>query len=680
MLKINNVSSKIHVTQSDKIFGFKFNFCNGLNIITGENSSGKSSILSCIYYNLGMEQLLGMSTAKSSLLDKCITSEFTYKNHTYTVSQSTVFLEIENSKGDVALLQREAVCHNPADKNKIKIDQDGKLQTFFLHAKQDHTNKRGFYNWLQLFLDIDLPKDVETNKNSLYLQNVFSGCFIEQTKGWSDFMAQMPSFNIKYAKRKLVEYLLSLECLEFDIEKDDLKSKRDVLIERWDMEMKNFERLDYSLSYKANGLNQKFEKHKIDSLKNLSLKVNVESEWLNIELVKRNTQDKLNKLRKQNREVEKRKDLTEQNSRRKDLKIRLLKLNRVKASLDRAYSTEKFKVESYKQHLTRLHEERSNIVGAKKVGELLTELSDSESCPLCDSDINIEFLNHEISRSDYENSLAFIGSKISMISSYLDSFSSFEEDYFKNCNYYESLILETKTEISNIDRDLNSSFDKDLYRSQVHAELINTNFLESISYLDTEFDKFKESINKINTDIINIDLAIRDISKQSSNDEIKIGMLQSKFRKYLKQFHYTSNYINKVNIRDNAPHKIFPSVFNASAGSHQSIRLASSASDFIRAEWAFYLALMSESKVHPGILIFDEPGQHAMSVESMKALLKASEKLNNYQLIYAISKVNKGYDEDKIEHDITIKELTQDLVNYNKIEIDADGHKLVSEI
>ncbi|MHA4875213.1 hypothetical protein ACX0FC_17750, partial [Enterococcus faecium] len=84
---------------------------------------------------------------------------------------------------------------------------------YYLHAINDHSDKRGFYSWLQNFLGITLPREQETLKHTLYLQNVFSACLIEQTKGWSDFMAQMPSFNIKDAKRKLVEYLLSLDCL-----------------------------------------------------------------------------------------------------------------------------------------------------------------------------------------------------------------------------------------------------------------------------------------------------------------------------------------------------------------------------------------------------------------------------------------------------------------------------------
>ncbi|ASG04258.1 AAA family ATPase [Vibrio anguillarum] len=680
MFKINYVSSDIFVSGSKKKYGFRFDFNNGLNIVTGENSSGKSSILSCIYYNLGMEQLLGMGTSKTSLLDKCLTSEFTYKKETYTVTQSIVSLEIENSDGKKALLERVAVSPEEADKNKITIYIDGLVKKRYLHAINDHTDKRGFYTWLQSFIGIELPKESGSSKNTLYLQNLFSSCFVEQTKGWSDFMSQMPSFNIKDAKRKLVEYLLSLDCLEDDIEKDRLKSEKSALIEIWNSSIKNFERIDYSLIYKADGLAKKYEKTNLDYFDKLKLKVNIDSEWVEISSALKLAKRDLDKLRKENRKKEKRKDLSELNENRKKLKLRLLKLNRVKSSLDRAYMAEQVKTENYNKHLSRLKEERANIVGACKVDELLIELADSENCPLCDSSIGLATLTGEVSKSDYESSIKFIDSKISMISNYLESFANFEEEYKKNSKYYDSLIYDTRSELSNIDRDLNANIDKDLYRAQIQAELIKSNLIERLDNLSIEFGLFKTSLSKINKDIIDTDADIKNLSDSSSKDDKKISKFEASLRDFLRSFHYTSNSINRVNVNKKQPYKVFPSVFNASAKSDQPIRLASSASDFIRAEWSFYLALLNQSKVHPGVLIFDEPGQHAMSIDSMKKLLSVAEKINDKQLIFAISKFSKGYNDDKEEHDITIKKLTQGLSNYKEIEIDYDGEKLISEL
>lgn len=483
MFKLNYVSSDIYVRENKKKYGFRFDFNSGLNIITGQNSSGKSSILSCIYYNLGMEQLLGMGTSKSSLLDKCLTSEFTYKKETFTVIQSMINLEIENNEGKKALLERIAVSPDTEEKNRITIYIDGCAEKFFLHANNDHSDKRGFYTWLQSFLGIELPKESVSSKNTLYLQNIFSSCFIEQTKGWSDFMSQMPSFNIKDAKRKLVEYLLSLECLDNDIEKDRLKGEKAALVETWNYSVMDFERIDHSLLYKVDGLAKKYEKAKLDYFEKLKLKVNIDSQWVEISSAQKATTHELDTLRIDNRKNEKRKDLSEINEKRKRIKLRLLKLNRIKSSLDRAYTTEQVKTESYNQHLSRLKEERSNIVGASKVDELLNELADSESCPLCDSSIRLATLSGEVSKADYESSIKFIDSRISMISNYLDSFANYIEEYKKNSRYYDSLIYDTKIELSNIDRDLNSNLDKDLYRAQIQAELVKSSLIKKLDNL-----------------------------------------------------------------------------------------------------------------------------------------------------------------------------------------------------
>ncbi|GAD31527.1 AAA domain protein [Photobacterium leiognathi lrivu.4.1] len=225
MLIIKKISANIKVKEQMDTFGFEYEFSDGLNIITGENSSGKSSILSCIYYNLGLEQLLGMS--KNSILDKCITSDFIYRQTSYKVLESFIELVIENEKGEKATLYRDAICIDGSTGAFIKVTTDNLSKRYYLQAKNDHNDKHGFYHWLQEFIGIQLPRDKETGKNILYSQNLFSACLIEQTKGWSELFSQMPPFSmkgIKDIKSKLVEYLLDLECFYQDFEKDKLKN------------------------------------------------------------------------------------------------------------------------------------------------------------------------------------------------------------------------------------------------------------------------------------------------------------------------------------------------------------------------------------------------------------------------------------------------------------------------
>ena len=56
MIQINNI--KIEVNTTDGLFGSFYKFNKGLNIIRGDNTSGKSSLFQAIIYCLGFEELI----------------------------------------------------------------------------------------------------------------------------------------------------------------------------------------------------------------------------------------------------------------------------------------------------------------------------------------------------------------------------------------------------------------------------------------------------------------------------------------------------------------------------------------------------------------------------------------------------------------------------------------------
>ena len=80
MFKINKLRAEILTDKSEDItdlYGFDISFDQGLNIIAGPNSRGKTTINTCIYYALGMEELLGAHNEKA--LDKALKEEFAIK-------------------------------------------------------------------------------------------------------------------------------------------------------------------------------------------------------------------------------------------------------------------------------------------------------------------------------------------------------------------------------------------------------------------------------------------------------------------------------------------------------------------------------------------------------------------------------------------------------------------------
>ena len=112
MLKINAI--KIEITTPDGLYGFAQNFQKGLNIIRGNNSSGKSSLFQAILYALGLEELLGgknEKTMQSVLKDQV---EFP-DSELHKIIQSDIYLEIENEE---AITIKRAII-SPTDSPKL---------------------------------------------------------------------------------------------------------------------------------------------------------------------------------------------------------------------------------------------------------------------------------------------------------------------------------------------------------------------------------------------------------------------------------------------------------------------------------------------------------------------------------------------------------------------------------
>jgi hypothetical protein len=95
MLRIRAVKIEVHT--SDGEYGGTFRFQDGLNIIKGNNTAGKSTLFQAILYGLGMEEMLGgknASTMQSALRDSL---EFP-KGEFHNVLESRVQLEIQNEQ------------------------------------------------------------------------------------------------------------------------------------------------------------------------------------------------------------------------------------------------------------------------------------------------------------------------------------------------------------------------------------------------------------------------------------------------------------------------------------------------------------------------------------------------------------------------------------------------------
>lgn len=126
----------------------------------------------------------------------------------------------------------------------------------------------------------------------------------------------------------------------------------------------------------------------------------------------------------------------------------------------------------------------------------------------------------------------------------------------------------------------------------------------------------------------------------------------------------SDNIVNEVFFKDeNTTYKYLP-VVKHGADNEEEIRADSSASDFIRSIWAYYLTLLTESKRHPGFLVMDEPCQHSMKEESLQHLFEYCASITDKQTILFCSSQPKTEESEQEEKSGNlIEELVRNLTD-----------------
>lgn len=170
-------------------------------------------------------------------------------------------------------------------------------------------------------------------------------------------------------------------------------------------------------------------------------------------------------------------------------------------------------------------------------------------------------------------------------------------------------------------------------------------------------------------------------------DDLPTAQILSAFRKLLRKFNYTSNNItNEVFFKEeNTTYKYLP-VIKHGENNEEEIRADSSASDFIRSIWAYYLTLLTESKRHPGFLVMDEPCQHSMKEESLTHLFEVCASITDKQTILFCSsqpKTEENEEEKEKQSPNLIEELSNIVkdkeLNLNYIKIDPKAVTLLEQ-
>jgi hypothetical protein len=624
MIKINRL--KIEIKTENGIYGVDYKFNHGLNFLASdENTCGKSSILAAIYYCLGFEEIIGGKG------DKVLTS--VYKTYiedgekVLPVLESGAYLEVFNGH-EVITIFRAAKMENRKS-NLVTVffsalDDIGnpkiKVEDMYVHLPNSAKNEKGFHNFLEQFLHMDIPEVPSSDDSSrkLYLQLIFSGMLIEQKHGWADIFSGMPYLGIKEAKKRVIEFLLKLDTLENEKKKEYLRNLENKITANWENLIKDLSREAAREACEISGIPLSPKILTDNDLSRIDINKNgipladyistLNEEYDALKILKPRVVDNFNQLQEELTETE--------NS------IRQLEneLNEHKKMLN----SEDLSIRSLIKNLEIINTDITNNKDAKRLKDLGSEINNTTSvdiCPVCNQAIQDTLLPaNDLQFMSIDENIRHLEAQKEMLEFALSSHKQSKSKLEINIKEIENRLYKL--------RRLAKSLRSDLYST-------NDNFSEATIYkkiqLESEIEalsSLKKYIDTIKKELINESINWEEYLKEKSSlpknkftelDNEKLLGLKEHFIENLKRYGYKS--ITNFHEIDISKESYLPIIEDFD------MKFDSSASDNIRAIWAFTVALFQTSHEkggnHPGLLIFDEPAQHSIVTNDMKQFFRS---------------------------------------------------------
>lgn len=651
MIGLHLEKFKIVLNTTGGEYGFECEFKSGLNIVRGNNSSGKSTLVNSLIYSLGMEEILGGKGEKTLpyALKEYVESE---KKDKIKIVSSYVYLQVSNKNGDVVTLKR-AINSTEKDTKLIEVihgdylsakNREFDISPKYLHDKGSAQNaESGYFTFLENFVGLSLPFVPGTNGGEvkLYIQTIFSALLIEQKRGWTDYIANTPYYAIRDVRTKIVEFILGLDVFENERLKSTLMADLTDIQSKWSEEKVKIGLLEEEQSINVIGIKRTaddmFDPKLVRITKQVEDATFTLSDYI-VELV---------------RKIE---AISEaENKTRDDVSIELIEayesskaeLYQLVSMLDSANAEIRLSKSRMTEYLSLRSEiekdlEKNKI--AKKLKNFGAETGLSlalDSCPACHQHIDDSLFLADtlIQPMSIDENVRYLDSQKKMVSRYIlglektiTKLESQVREYSENVSDKRAVCLSLKKQIrlsgNAEEADLRVKLQLELkVESLLKAERIIKN---SVNYLVNFSNEFKN---------IKATLAGLPERKSSVEDVRKYNKFQNHFRNYASLFGYKSAPTSDIEINRDT---LFPYLAGLELREvNTDIKSDSSASDFVRLIWAYLLAVYSASEElggnHPGLVLLDEPGQHSMGVTSVNALLTNISKQRNIQGIVAAS-------------------------------------------
>lgn len=671
---------KLRAVTSKGDHGFAFVFARGLTVIRGSNSSGKSTLFNCLLYGIGMEELVGGKGEK--ILPYAVKEFFEYDSQRIEITASEVFVELENNTGNIVTLRR-AIRDEVRDTKLVEVFAGAHLTTeaelgtaipTYMHDAGGAIKREGYHRFLEDFLGLKSPQVAKTGGGEckLYLQTIFAALAIEQKRGWTDYIANIPFYGIRDARTQVTQYLLGLSVFETDI----LRNRLDADAVAIDLDWRT---INDELRREATGVGIVVEgiQGRPSALFDHALvRVVKQTESISVPISEYITQlrgeytvlaqqaegysrssgaDALKELDKVSEELQLLSVLHERAS---------VSLTLQRASLLEYETLLKETKEDLERNKTA---EKLQNLGAQHAVELATG-----HCPTCHQSIDDTLLSGMVSgpQMDLQANIDYLDSQRRMLQRQI---AGMKETVRQSETYLANLAarVAAKHDYRNAlrgDVSNGASESRAIVRRQVQIELE----VAAIEKLEVQVSAYLERLIDVARRLAENQVARKALPKNTytQSDLARISLFQKMFRANAGSFGYESATISEIEISlDNLTPTLSQLELREIIKKEPKadIKADSSASDFVRLIWSYLLALYQTSAQpstkgnHPGVLLLDEPGQHSMRSSSQHALLQLLSGESNLQSIIAAS-----FD----ENESVFKEATDGL-KYELIEWDG---------
>lgn len=691
MLQIEAI--KVVINTEKGVFGRTLAISKGLNIVRANNTSGKSSLFGAIIYGLGFEELLGSRNEKAlQSVFKSVVKEFVNGDRNpvneFVVTQSEIYLQINN--GVKSITTKRYVVNDKIKAQAVEVflgkqitEAEGQFERvpMYLHDKGGASNENvGFHKFLEEFIGINLPEilNQEGKRAKLYLPLISSVHFIEQKSGWSDFYANIPYYGIRDANSKVFEFILNLDVFGIATRRQEIQNRLREIEERWKISLDRVKSITSRGGGEIVGIPEQPEILTKD-IRPFARFHRAEKTFLLNELIS-NIQVELKEIYSElNAPINSNIDKIEESL--NNIKEQTEQYEILYESLGSEISQEKERLRQYNTQLKNVLEDLKKNKDAEKLQRLGLDANlkiGTGICPACSQTVNDSLLPEHlhILPMRIDENISYLNAQQKMIEAFINNLKETILNKETKLSSIENAIQFNRQKIRALKKDLTSD-DRLPSEEVIERKVVSE---RELSFLYKLREEIEQSINSIYLVSEEYSRAKSDEAKltktyHSASDLEKIQLFETNFKSLLQKFGYTSKPISTIKISTEKYTPVYEVVHENGINRQVDIRFESSASDFIRAQWAYYTSLMktsiSKSGNHFLTLVFDEPQQQSASTVSFKSFLSELKGFKDEQIIVLGSFQNS--DED-------FNEATNGLTEVNIIDFAKNNNLVVERI